>query len=72
MSPDFVKDNKQQISPVEMTITDISDKILEPNEETIVKLKIVYKSNQNKDNTTEEKKEEKKIKGKLGIISTNH
>ena len=36
MSPDFVKDNKQQISPVEMTITDISDKILEPNEETIV------------------------------------
>lgn len=68
MSPDFIKNNKNQISPIEMTMTDISDKILEPNEETIVKLKIVYKIVQN----NETNPVEKKIKGRLGIISTNH
>ena len=56
MSPDFIDKNKQQISPAEMTITDISDKILEPNEETIVKLKVVYKSPQNNSTTIGENK----------------
>ena len=64
MSPDFVKNNKQQIAPIEITLTDISGKILEPNEETMVRLKVSYKNNQNK--------EEKKVKGQLGIISTQH
>ena len=64
MSPDFVKNNKQQIAPIEITLTDISGKILEPNEETTVRLKVSYKNNQNK--------EEKKVKGQLGIISTQH
>lgn len=64
MSPDFIKNNKQQITPVEINLTDISGKILEPNEETTVRLKVSYKNTQNK--------EEKKIKGQLGIISTQH
>lgn len=65
MSPDYITNNKDQISPIEVTMTDIGGKILEPNEETAIKLKLTYK---NKDN----KIEEKKIKGRLGIISTQH
>lgn len=65
MSPDYISDNKQQISPVEISLTDINGKILEPNEETSIKLKVTYK---NKDS----KYEEKKITGKIGIISALH
>ena len=63
MSPDFITDNKTLISPVKMTLTDINGKVLEPGEDTIVKLKVSY------ENT--DTKVEKKFKAKLGIIASS-
>ena len=45
-----------------MSITDIDGKILEPNEDIIVKLKVVYKAGTSLG--------EKLIKGKIGIIAS--
>ena len=62
MSPDYINDSKKEITPVEMTITEIEKKILEPNEDIIVKLKVVYKAGASLG--------EKLIKGKIGIIAS--
>lgn len=63
MSPDYVKGNKNLISPVKMTLTDISGKILEPGEESVIKLNVVYSDTKNI--------EQKNIKGKIGIIASH-
>jgi len=66
-SPDFrSKDTIKDISPVTISISDISGKLLEPGEETTVKISAIY----NKIDTGIQKKDaEKKVTGKLGIIS---
>lgn len=63
MSPDFVNDNKDLASPVAVTLSDISGKILEPGETTTAKLTIMYPPSPIKGT--------KNIKGKLGIIAAN-
>ena len=66
-SPDFrSKETIQNLSPITISISDISGKLLEPGEETTVKISAIY----NKDATnTKNKDVEKKVTGKLGIIS---
>ena len=38
MSPDYIKEYKSKIYPIEISMTDISGKILEPEEETTLKI----------------------------------
>ena len=63
-SPDYRdKSVLQTISPVMISISDISGKILEPGEETTVKISAIY-------NTGAVKKDKKmELSGKLGIIA---
>ena len=63
MSPNYVEDNKSFIYPIKMSLTDISGKDLEPGEDAVVKIKLLY--------DTTDKIEAKTIKGKLGIITSN-
>lgn len=63
MSPDYLKDNKSLISPVSMSLTDVNGKILEPGEEITVKLNVLYNSSTMKN--------EKNIKGKIGLIAAS-
>lgn len=48
-SPDYINDSneKNKISPVTITLTDISGKVLEPGEETIVKVVVIYNQTSN-------------------------
>lgn len=64
MSPDYISDSKNLIYPIKMTLTDIEGKVLEPGEDTILKLKITYDD--------EKEIQEKPIKAKLGIIASSH
>lgn len=62
MSPDF-KDNNvlNTISPISVSISDISGKLLEPGEDAIVKFSVIYNSSAFSGH--------KNINGKIGIIS---
>lgn len=66
-SPDFrSKEVIADIFPVTISVSDISGKLLEPGEETTVKISAIY----NKDpNAKTVKDVEKKVTGKLGIIA---
>ena len=71
MSPDFEeKSVAKDILPVSITISDISGKILEPGEESTVKLTVIYNSS----NTSEEISEttEQKVSGKIGLIAESY
>lgn len=63
MSPDFIKDYKNTIKPVEITMNDISGKILEAGEETTIK--ISAKQNDSSSNISN-------IKFKLGIVASSN
>ena len=62
MSPDYINDFKKQAFPITFEISDITGKVLEPDEETNVKLTVMYSSSPTKD--------VKNIKGKIGIIAS--
>ncbi len=66
-SPDFrSKETIQEISPITISISDISGKLLEPGEETTVKISAIYNTSKS---GTMTKDNEKKIKGKIGILA---
>lgn len=61
MSPDYVGDYKSKISPIDIDMSDISGKKLEPGEETAFKLSVVYNAGSVKGS--------RNITGKLGLIA---
>lgn len=62
MSPDYLNTNKSLISPVSISMTDVSGKILEPGEELKVKINAFYNPSSIKG--------DKQINGRIGIISS--
>ena len=68
-TPDFYsKKVIQEISPIVISTSDMSGKILEPGEETTVKISAIYNPMENKP----EKSKMQKLSGKIGIITESH
>lgn len=64
-SPDFRSQKTiQEISPVTISISDISGKLLEPGEETTVKISAIYNTS-----TVKSKTEAIDLSGKIGLIA---
>ncbi len=68
-SPDFrSKDVIKSISPVTISISDVSGKLLEPGEETIVKISAIYNASTTPTVATAKSKT-MTLSGKIGIIA---
>ena len=76
MSPDFEeKSVAKDISPVSISLSDISGKILEPGEETTVKLTVLYNSSNPNEEVNPDinvETNEKKVSGKVGLIAESY
>lgn len=67
-SPDYRnKDTIESIAPVTISISDISGKLLEPGEETTVKVSAIFTTKVDPKKTVSEKGKE--LSGKIGIIA---
>ncbi len=65
-TPDFTSKNViKDIAPIVISISDVNGKMLEPGEETTVKISALY----NREELSKEKNNPLKLSGKIGIIT---